>query len=704
MMGSSKKASIGNLKLKGRNILDIECHSYFEFGDIILVLDTLGNQVAVKAASIPDNPKRYKIDKNPVEKIEFVSDLSLIVLHTKAGIFYRDKYNEKIEGSEAWADHFLEPHTSLFFRMDEKGRWYDLQGHLLYSLFLIKDDVLCSVAQKKSKKSLFFKDQKLYMNPKNTMAQIGKLVYDKNLNLLKYHGEKITGLGQKNLVLDQNNSFHEVRIGLEKRGFIHEHTFEALTINGEEIVSFYSELKLENFTIFSFQGVQNKYTIIDSLQNVLVHHKKPLSIVSEELISIGDLKLVKVSDGEKSFFWNIMDNEPFDPLNEDDYIVHIESRPVSIGNHLLHNLSYSTRDFVYDAGRSNVFRLNNSDTVPESVSIVPDLGKYFFYAHLQGTKKLCTTKKMEVLQFGDQKTEIKALNNTQSQKLINAESTDGDSFVLDFRMGYENPALAKVGIYRITKVFGQPLGLGDLILQNIELETLGGSKKRVVNLNSPDLELFRLPPDLEAYSEQTEKSAFANNVVVQIDLEKEIKIEDRVFFNAKFLTFLNEPKAVVIQKENARPVQLDGLGHRNELVQRFDPISFSNKYYLSAHRLIKVDTLTEDLKPNTLIFSLNTMSSWLPFFDTYLPIFKNIIDFKNQKKWEYHLLELHNPSNEKEYVAVEQNPPYRILADKTRSKYKPRIVKSKEIVLKSPEEISTIRRFFSNPGELVEIG
>ena len=703
-MDSRKKESIENLELKGKNILGIECHSYFVFGDIILIMDSLKNQVAVKAGSIADNPKRYKIDKNPVEKIEFVSDLSLIILHTKNNVYYRDKYNVNIEGSEAWSDHFLEPHTSLFFRMDENGKWYDLQGHLLYSLFLIKDDVLCSVAQKKSKKSLFFKDQKLYMNPENTMAQVGKLVYDKNLNLLKYHGEKITGLGQKNLILDQTNSFHEVRIGLEKRGFIHENTYEPLTINGEEIVSFNSEIKLDSFTIFSFDGVHNQYTVIDSLQNVLVHHEKPLSIVDKDLISIGDSKLVKVSDGEQTFFWNIKANEPFDPLDEDDYIIHIEPNYLSIGNHKLYNLSYRRRDLVYDASSNEIFKLNNSEIEPEFVSIVPDLGKYFFYAHFQDTKKLCTTENLEVLQFGEQKTEIAALNNTQSQKLINAESTEGDSFVLDFRMGYENPALAKVGIYRITKVFGKPSGLGDFILQNIELETLGGSKKRVVNLNSLDLELFKLPPDMEAYSEQSEKSAFANNVVVEIDLDKEIKIEDKIFYNAKFLTFLNEPKAVVIQKENARPVQLDGLGHRNELVQRFDPMSFSNKYYLSAHRLIKVDTLTEDLKSNTLIFSLQTMSSWLPFFDTYLPIFKNIIDFKNQKQWEYHLLELHNPSNEKEYVAVEQNPPHRILADKTRSKYRPRIVKSKEIVLKSPEEISALRRFFSNPGQLVEIG
>ena len=156
--------------------------------------------------------------------------------------------------------------------------------------------------------------------------------------------------------------------------------------------------------------------------------------------------------------------------------------------------------------------------------------------------------------------------------------------------------------------------------------------------------------------------------------------------------------------EIGSPFQLEGAGHSYEIVLSMDSFTTSKKYFLSQHRIIKAGTLTEDLKDNHLLFSIKTMSSWLPFYDTYLPILKNIIDFEQNQKWEYHLFEIHTIDNEKEYIAVEQKPPYRILADKSKSFYQPRIVKSKEIILKSPEEISAIRRFFSNPGHLVDIG
>ena len=115
MTNSGKKKDINQLDLVGEIICGIECHSYSTFGDIIVIADDRDNQVVIKAESAAKNPELYHIKGNTVDRIEYVNDLSLVILHTESKIYYRDKNNKKIEGSEQWSDHFLEPHTSLFF-------------------------------------------------------------------------------------------------------------------------------------------------------------------------------------------------------------------------------------------------------------------------------------------------------------------------------------------------------------------------------------------------------------------------------------------------------------------------------------------------------------------------------------------------------------------------------------------------------------
>jgi hypothetical protein len=107
-----------------------------------------------------------------------------------------------------------------------------------------------------------------------------------------------------------------------------------------------------------------------------------------------------------------------------------------------------------------------------------------------------------------------------------------------------------------------------------------------------------------------------------IDFKNKIVIGNKAFYNATFINFLKESMRIILQKENARPLQLDGVGHRNEIVQSFDTSTLTKEYFLSDHRIIGVNYLTEDLKVSQFLFSFKTMSSWLPFYDTYLPIFK----------------------------------------------------------------------------------
>ena len=131
-----------------------------------------------------------------------------------------------------------------------------------------------------------------------------------------------------------------------------------------------------------------------------------------------------------------------------------------------------------------------------------------------------------------------------------------------------------------------------------------------------------------------------------------------------------------------------------ELVTSFDKITQNQSYYLGEHRLISAHTLTEDLKEKELLFSLTTLGNWLPFYDAYLPPFRRIVELQGGANWEYLLLELRGVASAVEYVAVEKQAPYRLLVETRRGKPIPKIVKSTEKVLKSPEEITAIRQFF----------
>lgn len=675
-----------------------------QFGDAVVIVNADGEQKTFFSDGIDKNPKEYTINGHPITKVEFTHDASLFIVHANNEVFFRDKSNKKLDGSENWTDYYLEPYTFSFYRMDNRGRWYDIQGYLLRTNFLIKDQVLCSLAGKKSKKSIYYKNQTIYINPKSTLVEVGKVVYDVDLNILNYFGEKITGLGQSNITFDANNSLQEVHLGLTERAYINEQTYEPYTINGEEIITHLSSIQKGEYHFEIFRSKKNEYLVCNSIDNVLQYESKPLNVDFESYITIGDFDLIKVNQNEHYFYLDLGSRKPFNPVDLGELVIDINKEPVKKDKDLLYNIMYETQNIVFNSTLNKQFSIGTEAFHPEQISIVKGFEKHFYYAKIKGITKLCDQKNNMVVQLQDGTIEVSKILDDTGNKLVNILTTGNQKFALDFRQGSENFKLAKSGKVRIVEALEKPAVVGSKILQNVKIETLGGSKDRVVDLNDPDLELFQLPNDLKAYSEQLNPSIFAGNVITHIDLNNSVQINQKVFFNASFLSYLNEPKKVIIQQENARPLQLDGVGHRNELAQFFEPLTISKEYYLSAHRIIGVKSLTEDLKESQLLFSFKTMTSWLPFYDTYLPIFKKIIDFEGYQKWEYHLFEIHNVVKDKEYIAVEQNPPYRILVEKSKKKYSPRIVKSKELILKSPEEISSIRRFFSNTGYLVDIG
>ena len=133
-----------------------------------------------------------------------------------------------------------------------------------------------------------------------------------------------------------------------------------------------------------------------------------------------------------------------------------------------------------------------------------------------------------------------------------------------------------------------------------------------------------------------------------------------------------------------------------ELVSSFDENTLQKKYHLGEHRIIGSHTLTEELKEKELLFSITTLSNWLPFYDAFLPIFRRIIELKGTRTWQYYLFELRGIAKTTEYVAVEKKSPYRLFVENRREKPIPKILKSshKIKILKSPEDTYSIREFF----------
>jgi len=293
------------LKLIGQKLGSIRCASFIRFGDAILVMDEHGNHKLFSTISIEDKPVKYKIKGEKVDDVTYNADHSLFILSSANKIYFRNSNNEKIPGSENWADFYLEPFTSSFFRKDNRGNWYDIQGFQLKSHFFIKDQVLCSIVGKKSKRSIFYKGQSLFINPRSTMVQVGKVVYDSHLNVLDYFGEKITGLGNSNITFGPSTSIQEVLLGLSKRAFINENTFEPFIINGEEIISHTSTIQKGKYKFETFQSRDNQYVICDNLNHILLYQNKALSVDFDSFLSVGSRDLIKVHQGEIQFYLDL---------------------------------------------------------------------------------------------------------------------------------------------------------------------------------------------------------------------------------------------------------------------------------------------------------------------------------------------------------------------------------------------------------------
>lgn len=670
--------------------------------DIILAPATGGTLQAYVAKDYPGKKQVYKVNGSLVREVFTFPYHDFILLRTAKGDHLRNLENEPL-AEEHWADFYFEPQTNSLYRQDDRGSWYDLEGFRLASPIFLKEDVLISLPGKVSRRSWAFDDQTVVSSPHARIIQVGKLVLNRALEPVLYFGEKVTGLGRKHISFGAEDQWQEVMLGLEHRAFLNEFTGAPLLINDEEIIGHVAGVTRGARHFEVFRSAKREYVLENSSTGNIQYEGRPLGIDLNTYLVLNGSEIVEANDGSQCFYYDLGEGGPYHiPETGKELITKISHDPVRLDGTMLFNVRTAHRTLVYDQELRAPFRMG--ELQPESVSNVVGFEEYYFMAKIDGRRQLCDKVTRKVIELGSEGVRVNKILSKPGAKLLNAKATNGEDIVLDVRAGLRQPQLARIGEKRVLRSIGPNSRVGDMVLQHIELESLGGSVSRIIDLEEEVLNLFTLPDDLTVYPDQPQPSCFAGNPIINIDLLNPVTILQQDFFSASFLSDMGDVRTVLLQTSNARPLHLDGARHRNELVTGFKERTVRSPFRLGEHRMVGAYTLNEELEEGEFMLSIDKGKSWLPFYDSFLPVFRRAVHIPELATWDCILFEILGPAGTGEYIAVEKNQPFRVLARKSRRKVEPRIITSKTRVLTDPDEMSALTKFFLDPGMLVEVG
>ncbi|MFK7810742.1 MAG: hypothetical protein AB8F74_23240 [Saprospiraceae bacterium] len=676
------------------------------FGDLIVVWSESGKVLALtKESATTKSPKTYKVNHRLVTDVRIVKQHEILILTTSEGRHFRNFQLQKIEDQGNWADHYVEPHHQQLYRMDLQGNWFDIEGRKLEAPVFIQGSVLSSLLGKCSKQSLSFRGQTLLISPSRSLIQVGKLVYDIRLEPVAYYGQKITGLGFHNITLTKDKNIQEVYLGLNQKAYLIEKELAPFLILGEPVTDYLRSVQKGGHRYEIFKTKQNTYVIKTNSGDVVTCNEEPVYVNFSTYVKMNGAQLVLCSNANGSRYMNLKTEESFHlPQISDEAITEIDASPMTFNEAQLRNMESETKVFVYNESVQEIFTLNDESITPEHIRKDQNYPNHYGIATILGTEKLFYKKKNELVKIPNTDFEIAQILSPPDQKLLNAVTTTGERIVLDARKGYDQLQQAFSGERAVVEVLGTAKKLGYTIVQNVLLETLGGSEKRVIDLNKEHLDIFTLPDDLYLSTEQTNYSTFRNNPLVNLDFEKIIEVESEQFIKGMFVPFHESPLPVLIQMSNGQPLHLEGGGFRNELVFGFNQSTLNEKYFLGPHRMVGALTYTEDLKEREVLFSFLTKRSWLMMGDSYLPIFRKVVKHNSEKSWDYLLFELRRIASQKEYVVVEKKEPHRILVMTENDLEIPKVLSDLKRTLKTPKKLNALKKLFSgDPGYLKKI-
>jgi hypothetical protein len=672
--------------------------------DIILDADVSGNLLAYQAKGFPAQKVVYKIAGKPVMMAVVFPNHDFILLTTAAGYHLRGLANQPIAEEEYWTDYYFEPLTKSLYRKDERNNWYDLEGFRLMVPVFLKGDVLVSLPGKTSRQSWAFVGGEVLISPQSRLIQVGKLVFDTNLEPVRYFGERITGLGRGHISFSGEDQWQEVCRGRTERAFINEFTRTPLLLNDEEIIAHVGgETRgVRHFEVF--RSAQRAYTVENSGDAVISYQNRPLEVDLSTYLELNGREIVRVNDGREAFYFDLKTRAPFRlAAGGEELIRTISHKPVRVPGVVLYDVGTAHKSFVYDTRNNRPFALEGEEMLPTSIEEISGFEAWFFLAEINGVAKLCTKHDLKVIRLGSENIEVAGVLTVSPTKLVNALGTRGERLVLDLRRGVEQVALAMADGHWIEVITGAPHRIGDRFLQHISLASLGGTVPRLVDLELETLTTFTLPEDLTEYPDQPQTSCFASNPITGINFAEPFSVQGEKFLRATFMTYQGEEENLVLKAGNASPVHLDGARHRNELVVSFREHTVHKPYRLGEHVLVGARTLNEDLKSGELLFSIHRYQSWLPFYDTFLPVFRRAIELPGKEYWPCYLFEALEHGGSGEYIAVEKEEPYRVLAMRKKDKVLPKVVTTKSRALLDPTDVSGLIDLFVDRGMLVEV-
>ncbi len=670
-------------------------------GDVVVTWKAGVFKSAKHVKAKGEKAKEYLIENESIIDVVFVRQHDIIVFHCENSLHFRNEKFEKINGSEHWSDYYIDPFLHAFYRRDIQGYWYDMEGARVLSTFILKGDILTSLNGKTSIKNGIFRDQKLYTSPDMQLVQIGKVVLDEYLITVTYQGQRVTGLKNNSVKFEDGTVFQGIKLGVNETAIINEKTIEPIVINGDILINYQNTIELGKNIYHVFNSDTKEHYLNASNADPIMIEEKEFTLYPSSFIQLDDYEIVAIKTDESKYFFDLKNEKAFQ-LAEfgDQHITKLSRSNVPMENVELINVSTKKESIVIKSNDLSIYTGSDEGLDIEKIKNVPGFEGVFAMVTIKGKQQLFSLITERIIFI--ENLSIVGVDGHAKNKLLNAIASNGERVVIDLRRGFSDINIALSDGDNIIQTLSEPYEIGSKVLQNVKIQTLGGAKECVIDLNSSELSKFTFPHDMTVFSDV--KSVFARTPLVSIDFSKVIKVQSRKFLKAKFRAYDDTLHTVILDHTNGRPVQMDGLGHRSELVTGFLDYSLKSVYKLGSHRMIGVSTLKEDLKPDQLLISIDAMTSWLPFSDGYLPIFKKVVEVDDVGAWDYHLFELRELSIDKEYIAVEQIKPNRILVQKKGKKNVPIVVKSKEKILKSPAEISMIRKlFFEDPGVLQEV-
>jgi len=672
------------------------------FGDILVIWYNEELAKVYPLEGVKNSPKiKYKIDGAMVVKAIVPPESDLLILETDQGVFYRDFENKPVPDSENWIDYFLEPIKGQFYRKYPSGEWYGVEGYRLWPTVFLQDDVLVSLEQKKSRQSVAFIDKKIFISAGHCLIQAGRIVMDRQLNVIILYGEKVTSIGNQSITFTNGEQLQEVQIGLNQKRFLFEDSGKPYFINNELIIEYLGLIQLGIHSFELFASAQNKYAVQNNSSEVFYCQGKPVFLFENTFTRIKNKSIVCCQGSDEKFMIHLDGNPLQLPGIKDQFIESVDDKVFQVYQSKVRNIKINKKDAVYDETIDQIFSIE--DHAPDQIVDPEHYHTEVGIAYFGGKPKLYLKKNRTFLRLPDG-TNITKITSGPHQKLLNAKDENDRLVVLDIRQGFEHLRLATVENEKVVAVFDQPRKMGLITIQNIALKTLGGQTDRVVNLDEPELTIFTLPDDLMSTLATNAPSLFQSSAVQRFYFSDTIKIGNMVLVKADFIAYTDASFPVLIDQITGRPLHLEGANHKIELVTGLLADSLKKKFFIGEHRMISAHTLTEELEDKKLLFALDSHKTWLPFQDNVLPAFSKIIDLKGTTTWGYRLCEIANRNGKRELVAFESKPPYRILVEKNRTSMKIKMINRHEHKLRSPQERNLFwKLFLKDPGVLVEV-